>query len=36
VASRTLALPFSNNLEADAIDHVCDTLGRLLLLRQAP
>lgn len=30
VASRTLALPFFNNLEADAIDHVCDTLGRLL------
>ena len=30
VASRTLALPFFNNLKADAIDHVCDTLGRLL------
>jgi perosamine synthetase len=35
-ASRTLALPFFNNLEADAIDHVCHTLGRLLLPRQAP
>ncbi len=36
VASRTLALPFFNNIEADAIDHVCDTLGRLRLSRQAP
>jgi perosamine synthetase len=35
VASRTLALPFFNNLKADAIDHVCDTLGHLLLSRQA-
>jgi perosamine synthetase len=35
VASRTLALPFFNNIEADAIDRVCDTLGRLLLSRQA-
>jgi hypothetical protein len=23
-------LPFFNNLKADAIDEVCDTLGRLL------
>src|SRR5271156_2356095 len=29
VASHTLALPFFNNIEAGAIDHVCDTLGRL-------
>jgi perosamine synthetase len=36
VASRTLALPFFNNIEADAIDYVCDTLGRLVLSRQAP
>jgi perosamine synthetase len=36
VASRTLALPFFNNLDADAIDHVCDTLGRLRLSGQAP
>jgi perosamine synthetase len=35
-ASRTLALPFFNNIQADAIDHVCDTLGHLLLSRQAP
>jgi perosamine synthetase len=35
-ASRTLALPFFNNIEAEAIGHVCDTLGRLLLSRQAP
>jgi perosamine synthetase len=32
-ALRTLALPFFNNIEANAIDHVCDTLGRLLLSR---
>ncbi len=30
-ATRTLALPFFNDLEADAIDHVCNTLGRLVL-----
>jgi perosamine synthetase len=36
VASRTLALPFFNNLEASAIDHVCDTLGRLLRPHQVP
>ncbi len=30
-ASRTLALPFFNSLEVDAIDHVCNTLGRLVL-----
>jgi perosamine synthetase len=35
-ASRTLALPFFNNIQADAIDHVCDTLGHLLLSSQAP
>ncbi len=35
-ASRTLALPFFNNIGADAIDQVCDTLGRLLLSGQAP
>jgi perosamine synthetase len=35
-ASRTLALPFFNNIEGNAIDHVCDTLGRLLLSHQAP
>jgi perosamine synthetase len=35
-ASRTLALPFFNHIEADAIVNVCDTLGRLLLPRQAP
>jgi perosamine synthetase len=29
-ASRTLALPFFNNIQAEGIDHVCDTLGRLL------
>jgi perosamine synthetase len=34
-ASRTLALPFFNHIEADAIANVCDTLGRLLLSRQA-
>jgi perosamine synthetase len=34
-AARTLALPFFNNIEADAIDHVCNTLGRLVLSRQA-
>jgi dTDP-4-amino-4,6-dideoxygalactose transaminase len=36
VASRTLALPFFNNLEASAIDQVCDTLGRLLRPHQVP
>jgi perosamine synthetase len=36
VASRTLALPFFNNIEADAIDRVCDTLGRLVSSHQAP
>ncbi len=30
VAQRTLALPFFNHLEEDAINHVCDTLARLL------
>jgi perosamine synthetase len=35
-ASRTIALPFFNNLEAGAIDTVCDTLGRVLSARQAP
>jgi perosamine synthetase len=35
-ASRTLALPFFNNIEPEAIEQVCDTLGRLLLPRQAP
>jgi len=34
VASCTLALPFFNNLELSAIDHVCDTLGRLLRSHQ--
>src|SRR6202167_3410207 len=29
-ASRTIALPFFNNIEAGATDMVCDTLGRLL------
>jgi perosamine synthetase len=29
-ASRTLALPFFNQIEASAIDEVCHTLGRLL------
>jgi perosamine synthetase len=29
-ASRTLALPFFNRIEASAIDEVCHTLGRLL------
>jgi perosamine synthetase len=29
-ASRTLALPFFNQIEATAIDEVCHTLGRLL------
>ena len=36
VASRTLALPFFNNLDADAIAHVCDTLDRLRLSGEAP
>ena len=31
-ASRTLALPFFNQIEASAIDEVCHTLGRLLQL----
>jgi perosamine synthetase len=35
-ASRTIALPFFNNLEAGAVDMVCDTLGHLLSRRQAP
>jgi perosamine synthetase len=35
-ALRTLALPFFNNIGAAAIDYVCDTLGRLLLSREAP
>lgn len=30
-ASRTLALPFFNNIGVDAVDRVCDTLGHLLL-----
>src|SRR5271156_3490488 len=34
-ASRTIALPFFNNLEAGAMDTVCDTLGRLLSPRQS-
>jgi perosamine synthetase len=34
-ASRTLALPFFNSLNADAIDHVCKTLGRLVLSHEA-
>jgi dTDP-4-amino-4,6-dideoxygalactose transaminase len=29
-ASRTLALPFFNQIEGSAIDEVCHTLGRLL------
>jgi perosamine synthetase len=29
-AARTLALPFFNNLQENAMDEVCDTLGRLL------
>jgi perosamine synthetase len=29
-AARTLALPFFNNIEAAAIDEVCENLGRLL------
>ena len=29
-ASRTLALPFFNNIETTAIDEVCENLGRLL------
>jgi perosamine synthetase len=36
VASITLALPFFNNIRADAMDEVCATLGRLLLQHQAP
>jgi perosamine synthetase len=35
-ASRTIALPFFNNLEAGAMDTVCDTLGRVLSSHQAP
>ena len=35
-ASRTIALPFFNNLEAGAIDTVCDTLGCLLSPHQSP
>jgi perosamine synthetase len=35
-ASRTIALPFFNNLEAGAIDTVCDTLGHLLSPHQSP
>jgi perosamine synthetase len=31
-ASRTLALPFFNQIEASAIDEICHTLGRLLQL----
>jgi perosamine synthetase len=34
-ASRTIALPFFNNLEAGALDTVCHTLGRLLLPGEA-
>ena len=34
-SSRTLALPFFNNIEAGAMVNVCDTLGRLLLPRGA-
>ena len=29
-AKRTLALPFFNNLEVEAIDEVCDLLEELL------
>ena len=29
-ASRTIALPFFNQIEVSAIDEVCHTLGRLL------
>jgi perosamine synthetase len=35
-ASRTIALPFFNNLGAEAMDYVCNTLGHLLLPCQAP
>ncbi len=35
-ASRTIALPFFNNIEAAAVDAVCDTLGRLVSPRQSP
>jgi perosamine synthetase len=35
-SARTLALPFFNNLREETIDEVCDTLGLLLLPRQAP
>jgi perosamine synthetase len=35
-ASRTIALPFFNNLEAIAMDEVCENLGRLLLQGQRP
>ena len=35
-ATRTIALPFFNNIEAEAMDTVCSTLGRLLLPDQAP
>jgi perosamine synthetase len=35
-ALRTIALPFFNNLEAGAVDTVCDTLGQLLSARQSP
>jgi perosamine synthetase len=35
-ASRTLALPFFNNIETEAVEAVCNTLGPLLLPGQAP
>jgi perosamine synthetase len=35
-ASRTIALPFFNNIEAIAMDEVCENLGRLLLQGQRP
>jgi perosamine synthetase len=35
-AARTIALPFFNNIEAGAVDTVCDTLSSLLLPDQAP
>ena len=35
-ASRTIALPFFNNLEAGAMDTVSNTLGRLISPHQSP
>ena len=33
-AKRTLALPFFNNLQVEAIDEVCNTLDQLLKKQQ--